>query len=71
MEPEPVADGPSFPSKELGSFDVTVANILAGPLVRLQPVLARFTRPGTYRYVICPSDFVLPLMQSAKTIMVS
>lgn len=46
MEPLSVADGSAFPAKELGTFDVTVANILAEPIMRLEPVFAHFTRPG-------------------------
>lgn len=46
MEPLSVAEGPAIRAEKLGTFDITVANILAGPIVRLQPVFARFTRPG-------------------------
>lgn len=46
MEPLSVADGGAFPVKELGTFDVIVANILAEPIVRLEPVFAHLTRPG-------------------------
>ena len=46
MEPLSVADGSAFPAKELGTFDVTVANILAEPIMRLEPVFAHFARPG-------------------------
>lgn len=49
-EPLSVADGLAVPMKELGLFDVTVANILARPIVRLQPVFAHMTRPGTVWY---------------------
>ncbi|CAM9837755.1 unnamed protein product [Pylaiella littoralis] len=45
-EPLSVADGISISCEELGKFDVTVANILAAPITRLQPVFAYFTRPG-------------------------
>lgn len=31
---------------DLGTFDLTVANILAAPLVRLHAILATLTRPG-------------------------
>ncbi|CAM9672252.1 unnamed protein product [Ectocarpus sp. 4 AP-2014] len=46
MEPPSVADGLPISTEELGAFDVTVANILAGPIIRLQPVFAYLTRPG-------------------------
>lgn len=46
MEPLSVADGISISPQELGKFDVTVANILAAPIMRLQPIFAYFTRPG-------------------------
>lgn len=42
----PVADGEAIPASELGTFDVTVSNILAGTLVRLEPVLACLTKAG-------------------------
>lgn len=47
MEPLSVADGIAISPEELGKFDVTVANILAAPIMRLQPIFAYFTRPGT------------------------
>lgn len=47
MEVLPVADGKAIPASQLGTFDITIANILAGPIVRLQPVFASFTKPGT------------------------
>lgn len=31
---------------DLGTFDLTIANILAAPLVRLHAILANLTRPG-------------------------
>lgn len=46
-EPLSVADGVAISKEELGHFDVTVANILAAPLIKLEPILAYFTRPGT------------------------
>ncbi|CAM9580856.1 unnamed protein product, partial [Ectocarpus fasciculatus] len=46
MEAPSVADGLAISTEELGHFDVTVANILAGPITRLQPVFAQLTRPG-------------------------
>eukprot|EP00903_Cladosiphon_okamuranus_P014851 g13752.t1 len=46
MEPLPVAEGIAISPEELGKFDVTVANILAAPIMRLQPIFAYFTRPG-------------------------
>ena len=46
MEPLSVADGRAISTEELGKFDVTVANILAAPIMRLQPIFAYFTRPG-------------------------
>lgn len=46
MEAPSVADGLPVSTEELGAFDVTVANILAGPIIRLQPVFAYLTRPG-------------------------
>lgn len=36
-----------LPSSRRETFDVLVANILSGPLVRLAPELQRFTRPAT------------------------
>ncbi|CAM9144773.1 unnamed protein product [Discosporangium mesarthrocarpum] len=43
---EKVSRSRTMPASELGGFDVTVANILAGPLKRLEPVLAKMTKPG-------------------------
>ena len=41
------ADGPSHPSLQaLAPFDLVLANILAGPLTRLAPSLARITAKG-------------------------
>ncbi|KXZ41329.1 hypothetical protein GPECTOR_547g556 [Gonium pectorale] len=51
-EPEPLAEAAPGGEAEGGgggkaaSFDVVVANILRGPLVELQPRLARYVRPG-------------------------
>ncbi|CAN0301888.1 unnamed protein product [Ascophyllum nodosum] len=39
-------EGSVIRAQDLGTFDVTIANILAAPLVRLRPILSRFTRPG-------------------------
>lgn len=49
MEVLPIADGEAIPTSGLGTFDITVANILAGPIVRLQPVFANLTKPGEAR----------------------
>lgn len=50
MEPLSVADGIAISPQELGKFDVTVANILAAPILRLEPVFAYFTRTGKRPY---------------------
>lgn len=45
-EPLVTGEGSAIPALDLGTFDVTVANILAGPIIRLQPILAKLTKPG-------------------------
>lgn len=56
MEVLPVPDGEAIPASQLGTFDIIVANILARPILRLQPVFARFVKPGTRRKQLATSN---------------
>jgi ribosomal protein L11 methyltransferase len=43
-----VADGTDHPALTGPGFDLVIANILAGPLIRLAPDIARITKPGGF-----------------------